>query len=250
LEISFCRPYEILNLGNYQKYKFLENGHPTVERYLKFILELYRAQPLQGYAFLHGRKSRRLVHISGVDSIVTEREVRDAAEECANALHGTLDVLGWDFEMGLDELVERIGLDYNLNIKLVQIPKDALEVRNPSVQEVRFFDRNYLEVETKVVNKNLELELKDFIIANMEYIPENVRKNLKQFTDYIDYWAVDFDYKNDTFHNMWQSFRTKKHPNLDKKCQYTYREDGIYKVLVKVIDIFGNDTNKLLSVVI
>jgi len=59
---------------------------------------------------------------------------------------------------------------------------------------------------------------------------------------------VDFDYQNDTFHNMWQSFRTKKHPKLDTKVRKTYSEAGDYKVLIKVIDIFGNDTNKLLKV--
>lgn len=248
LDIPFCRPFEIYNLGNYQKYKFIENNHPPVERYIRFILELYRAQPLQGYAFIHGRKDRRLVHIAGVDSIVTEREVRDACEECANAIGGkALDVLGWDFEMGLDELIERIGQDYGINIRLVQIPKEAMELKSAK-EEIRFYDMNYLEVEHRISGKTLEIELKDFIIANPEYIPDDVRQKIKKFTDYIDYWAVDFDYQNDTFHNMWQSFRTKKHPKLDTKVRKTYSEAGDYKVLIKVIDIFGNDTNKLLKV--
>jgi len=187
LDIPFCRPFEIYNLGNYQKYKFIENNHPPVERYIRFILELYRAQPLQGYAFIHGRKDRRLVHIAGVDSIVTEREIRDASEECANAIGGkALDVLGWDFEMGLDELIERIGQDYGINIRLVQIPKEAMELRSPA-EEVRFYDMNYLEVEHKIDGKTLEIELKDFIIANPEYIPDEVREKIKKFTDYIDY---------------------------------------------------------------
>ena len=248
LDIPFCRPFEIYNLGNYQKYKFIENNHPPVERYIKFILELYRAQPLQGYAFIHGRKDRRLVHIAGVDSIVTEREVRDACEECANAIGGkALDVLGWDFEMGLDELIERIGQDYGINIRLVQIPKEAMELKSAK-EEIRFYDMNYLEAEHRINGKTLEIELKDFIIANPEYIPDEVREKIKKFTDYIDYWAVDFDYQNDTFHNMWQSFRTKKHPKLDTKVRKTYSEAGDYMVLIKVIDIFGNDTNKLLKV--
>ena len=219
-----------------------------MERYIRFILELYRAQPLQGYAFIHGRKDRRLVHIAGVDSIVTEREVRDACEECANAIGGkALDVLGWDFEMGLDELIERIGQDYGINIRLVQIPKEAMELKSAK-EEIRFYDMNYLEAEHRINGKTLEIELKDFIIANPEYIPDEVREKIKKFTDYIDYWAVDFDYQNDTFHNMWQSFRTKKHPKLDTKVRKTYSEAGDYMVLIKVIDIFGNDTNKLLKV--
>lgn len=247
LDISSCRPFEIHNLGNYQKYKFIENKHPPVERYLRFVLELYRAEPLQGYGFIHGKKDRRLVHIAGVDSIITEREIRDTCEECVNAVGGkALDVLGWDFEMGLDELIERIGHDYGINIRLVQIPKEAMELKS-SKEETRFYDMNYLEVEHKVEGQTLKTELKDFIIANPEYIPDDVREKIRKFSDYIDYWAVDFDYKNDTFHNMWQSFRTKKHPRLDTKVRKTYNEAGDYKVLIKVIDILGNDTNKLLK---
>jgi len=64
----------------------------------------------------------------------------------------------------------------------------------------------------------------------------------------IDYWAVDWDYKGDTFHNQWQSFRTKKNPKVEYKAEYEYEAKGDYKIMVKVVDIFGNDTNKLLKV--
>jgi len=52
----------------------------------------------------------------------------------------------------------------------------------------------------------------------------------------------------DTFYNMWQSFRTRKHPALETKCFHMYEESRRYKILVKVVDIVGNDTNKLLEV--
>jgi hypothetical protein len=242
------RPFEILNLGNYQKHKFTANGHPPVERYVTFILELYRAQPVAGSALVHGKQGRRFVHVAGVDSIVTEREVRDAAEACAGALGGrALDVLGWDFEMGLDELVGRIGQDYGVNVKLVQIPREAMELQSAD-QEIRFFDMNYLDVAHRVEGRKLIIELQDFIIANSEYLPDEVRANVTRFSDYIDYWAVDFDYQEDTFHNMWQSFRTRQRKQLDVGTAHVYDKPGQYQVLVKVIDVFGNDTNKLLEV--
>ncbi len=245
-----ARPFEILNMGNYQKHKFIENDHPPVEQYVTFILELYRAQPVEGLAFVHGKKGRRFVHVAGVDSIVTEREVRDAAEECVNALGGkALDVLGWDFEMGLDELVGRIGQDYGASVRLVQIPREAMELRSAD-QEVRFFDMNYLDVAHRVEGQKLIIELKDFIIANGEYLPDQVRANVTSFSDYIDYWAVDFDYQEDTFHNMWQSFRTRQRKKLDVSCVHFYERPGRYRVLIKVIDVFGNDTNKLLEVTV
>jgi len=43
---------------------------------------------VEGLSFVRGKKGRRFVHVAGVDSIVTEREVRDAAEKCVNTLGG------------------------------------------------------------------------------------------------------------------------------------------------------------------
>ena len=64
----------------------------------------------------------------------------------------------------------------------------------------------------------------------------------------IDYWAVDWDYKGDTFHNQWQSYRKRKDPKLEMEARYTYPEPGKYMVVVKVIDLLGNDTTKTLEV--
>jgi len=248
LDIQNCKPFEILNLGNYQKAKFIENNHPPVEKYIKFILQLYRAEPLEGYKFIHGKKGKSLVHIGSVDSIVTEKEIRDVLSEAQSIGAKFLDVLGWDFEMGLDELVNRIGEEYEVKVRLVQIPKEALEVKSPAKEEVKFFDLNYLNVDYKIEGKKVIVKLKDFSIANPEYLPDDVRKKIKKFTDLIDYWAVDFDYKQDTFHNMKQSFRTRKHPTLETSLSHICEKPGEYSILIKVVDIFGNDTNKLVKV--
>ena len=245
LDTPGCKPFEVLNLGKYQKAKLKENG---VSQYIDFILKLYRAEPLTGYTTLHGKKAGKMVHIGDVDSIVTEREVRQTVKECGSAGVRSVNILGWDFEMGLHDLVDRIGDEHSVKICLVQIPKEALEVRDASGGDVRFIDLNYLELEHKLSGKTLAISLKNFVISNPEYLPEEVREKVKKFTDYIDYWAVDFEYKNDTFHNMWQSFRTRKHPSLETKCSHTYERAAKYQVLVKVVDIFGNDTNKLLKV--
>jgi hypothetical protein len=155
--------------------------------------------------------------------------------------------LGWDFEMGLHDLVSQVGDDHGVKVRLVAIPREALEVTNPAKEEVRFFDLNYLDLEHEVNGKRLTVRLKDFIIANPEYLPDEVREKIIRFTDYIDYWAVDWDYKNDTFHNGWQSFRTRKEPKLDTQATHTYEQPGTYKALVKVVDIFGNDTTKMVE---
>jgi len=55
--------------------------------------------------------------------------------------------------------------------------------------------------------------------------------------------------KEDTFHNQYQSYRTRKHPTLAAESEWhNYPSPGTYKLLVKIVDIFGNDTTKLLEV--
>jgi SAM-dependent methyltransferase len=246
LQIEGCKPFEILNLGNYERHKLAANGH--WERYVQFILQLYRAEPVTGFATLHGKKARAYVHVGSVDSPVTMREIRQTLKEAQAAGVREVHFLGWDFEMGLHDLVSQVGDDYGVKVRLVSIPREALEVTNPAKEEVRFFDLNYLELEHEVNGRKATVRLKDFIIANPEYIPDEVREKIKKFTDYIDYWAVDWDYKDDTFHNGWQSFRTRKDPKLATEATHTYEQPGTYKVLVKVVDIFGNDTTKMVEI--
>jgi len=246
-----CRPFVIQNMGNYQKQKFIENGHPPIEDYVNFILNLYGAEPIEGYSFLHGKKGRRYIHVGSVDSIVTNEEIVDAIEEMLDGPGGEkITFLAWDYEMEKDKNTKLIEKDYDVDIKLLKIPKEASEVEKANVQgsEVKFLHMNSLDIDKKKEGNKVYLKLKDFIIADSKYLPEEIRDDIDDYLKLVDYWSVDFDYQADTFHNMWQSFRTRQDKELDKKCSHTYDEPGEYKILVKVIDVMGNDTNKLLTV--
>jgi adenine-specific DNA-methyltransferase len=53
------------------------------------------------------------------------------------------------------------------------------------------------------------------------------------------------------FENEWQSYRTRKDRSLElKSVSHEYAQKGRYKIAVKVIDIFGNDTTKVVEVTI
>ena len=87
--------------------------------------------------------------------------------------------------------------------------------------------------------------LKDFVIPNTELIPEEVRSKVKKWSDYIDYWAVDWDFQNDTFMQDWVTYRTRRERKLALTSDpHIYEKPGRYRVLVKVVDIFGNDTSQ------
>ena len=52
------------------------------------------------------------------------------------------------------------------------------------------------------------------------------------------------------FENEWQSFRTKKDRSLELTSVFQECIRGRRKIAVKVVDIFGNDTMKIIEVTI
>ncbi len=81
-------------------------------------------------------------------------------------------------------------------------------------------------------------------------MPADIQRAITHWSQWIDYWAVDWDNQGDTFHNMWQTYRTRKDAarSLALQASHTYEAPGAYRVMVKVIDILGNDTTKTLTV--
>ena len=114
----------------------------------------------------------------------------------------------------------------------------------------QFFELAYLEVEVDNSKKlTAAVTLKDFIIPNTELIPKDVRSKVKKWSDYIDYWAVDWNFQNDTFMQGWVNYRTRKDRSLALASDpHAYEQKGKYRILVKVIDIFGNDTSQAFDV--
>ena len=54
---------------------------------------------------------------------------------------------------------------------------------------------------------------------------------------------------NYLFENEWQSFRTKKNPTFEfTSTTHEYPQKGKYKIMVKVVDILGIDTSKIIEV--
>jgi DNA modification methylase len=105
LGITGCKPFEILNLGKYERQywqgvTFGENGKSLTEQslyeYLAFILKLYGAQPLPGLTHLHGKQGKAMIHIGAVDAPVTIDEINAAVAECVQLKQTELHVLGWE----------------------------------------------------------------------------------------------------------------------------------------------------------
>ncbi|MDQ2827898.1 MAG: PKD domain-containing protein, partial [Chloroflexota bacterium] len=133
------------------------------------------------------------------------------------------------------------------DLKFYTIPREVLEKKAVEQGDIQFFELAALFVDTRVSGRTLTLELTNFV-PPLDYVPQEIRSKIIAWESWIDYWAVDFDFKGDTFHNEWQSYRTKANKAIATKTTNTYDSPGTYCVNVKVIDILGNDTTRTLQV--
>jgi adenine-specific DNA-methyltransferase len=261
LSISDVRPFIVQNLGNYERQiwagaEFGDNQAAERQRaYIGFILKLAQATPLNGYTWLHGVKAGRMVHVGAVDAPVSVGDVTQIAAEFKRAI-GTgkdapktngVDVLGWDFAFEMNEVAKQQAAAANIQMRFLRIPRDVMDKRAVEQGDIHFFELAALSVEVKTNKRNVFLKLKDFVIPPDD-VPDDARKAVKHWSQWIDYWAVDWDNRSDTFHNEWQTYRTRKGKSLQLEITHSYAEPSDYTIVVKVIDILGNDTTKSMKV--
>ena len=248
LDIEGVRPFLVQTLAQFPKVHFIgldvEAQQQRASEYLAFILQLYRAEPVEGYQAIHGLKGGRYVHVGAPDASATEGDLRTFAEEIAS-LEGNRagDALFWEMPPGLRDVAAIISAETGVDLHLRRIPKEVVQVKDPAREQIQFHELPILEVEVAPVEgkpRTVRVALKDFV--TLDELPTEVKGGITHFADRIDYWAVDFDYRPPGFTNGWQSYRTRRDPSLQTECIYTYAQPGTYTVAVKVVDIFGNDT--------
>ncbi len=250
LEIPTCQPFEVLNLGKYERQQWIsENTKGDYNSYILFILQLYGSKPLDNFSFIHGKKGSKAVHIGPIDSPILKEEIWNALKECKSAGFGDLDILGWEWELGLnDSIIKEAKDEFNVSLALKVIPREVMDKRATDAGDVKFYELAYLKANLEAKKLNVKVKLDKFIIPNVDELPKEIKEKVKSWMDYIDYWAVDWDF-NGTFHNEWQTYRTKKDSKLELETPlHEYNKKGKRKIQIKVIDIFGNDTSTVKEV--
>jgi adenine-specific DNA-methyltransferase len=250
LNIPDCRPFDIQNLGAYERQRWQQaSGNGALRAYFDTILAFYRAETVDGFLQLHGRKAGRMVHVGATDAPVTIDECEEVMDEMADNGIEAADLLGWEWEMGLHDTVPETARRRGLDLQLRQIPREVMEREVTEADAVRFFELAYVDLDVKRNGREASVILKDFAIPSEDLIPAKVREEIDKWSGLIDYWSIDFDHRDETFHNEWQAYRTREEPALATESDWhEYPEAGRYAIVIKIIDIFGNDTTKLAEV--
>lgn len=272
--------------------------------------------------FFHGARNGRLVVIGPINLPVGRLFVEEVITECRKRGASRADVLAFEFEMGLFPAVLEEARSKGIDLAPKYIPAEVFDKRAVDKGQVVFHDISFVEATPRYDKKAklaVKIELTDFSVYYTQGAAEAAIAALKEgksevmceqgqlykvskrkdgivtrdrltrhWTDWVDYWAVDFDYMSRKevikvpvglgldavlpgfeppqgelalpqfeerwtggyiFENEWQSFRTRQNRDLElTTALHTYDRPGRYTVAVKVIDIFGNDTMTLVPV--
>ena len=324
------RAFEILNLGKYERQHYVgvntnlreaEQQKQLAEKESKFvelILRAYRAEKVEGFNSFHGKKNGRLVSIGPVNLPVTRLFIEEIILECRQKHITRVDVLGFEFEMGLFPNLLDEARAKGIDIAPKNIPAEVFDKRAVDKGQVVFHDVAAIEVKPHIKKNTVAVELTDFSVFYSQDAQNSVEAEMKdkstkiivdrgqivkitkdakgvvtrerltkKWTDWIDYWSVDFNFESKreiirvpkqsssssprlsdsaretlsssseyeevwtgdyVFENEWQSFRTKKDRSLELTSVFHECTPGRRKIAVKVVDIFGNDTMTILDI--
>jgi hypothetical protein len=242
------RAFEILNLGKYERQHFIgvnpdlreEEQRRQIEQkeaaFIDLILRAYRAEKTSQFASFHGKKAGRLVAVGPVNLPITRLFVEEIILECRKHKITKVDMLGFEFEMGLFPNVLDEARSKGIDIAAKYIPAEVFDKRAVEKNQVVFHDVSFIEVKPIVKEgkkgqpATVAVQLTDFSVfysqdsikaaeaaledkkkAGSKIVVDQgrivkVSKDAKgvmtrevlteKWTDWIDYWAVDFDFES------------------------------------------------------
>lgn len=218
-----------LNVGGRLTGKEKEQALAQKEREFRdLILRAYKAQSLEGSAFFHGKNAGRLVVVGPINLPVGRLFVEEVIMECRKLGASRADILAFEFEMGLFPAALEEARQKGIDLAPKYIPAEVFDKRAVEKGQVVFHDISFVEATPRYDKRNklsVQIELTDFSVYYTQGAAEaaiaamkdgkngvicdrgqlyKVTKNkdgvvekerlTKHWTDWVDYWAVDFDY--------------------------------------------------------
>ena len=255
------RSFDLFNLGRYERQWWQQDRLKGAnEEHRATVLKFFRAQPLHSSSspLLHGTKMGAYVHVDDIDSLLTYEELNEVAKAVQAAGGKSVICLAWEFQMDLKMRAQALESELGIDIRLTYIPREIME---PNRNEVQFFDAAALEAEalTTVNGKEKKVDVKlTRFIPSLTEVPEKELEALRERAvrspfDFIDFWAVDFEHREGKpFEHHWQDYRTRKDRALltQSTCGWEYETPGKKSICLKVIDVFGIDTTKVIEVTV
>lgn len=279
-----AKPFLIENIGNYQREMiYLTGGRIWEMQHL--ILKLYGATPRDKTSGLGIRKVENieeLIYVGYPDRPITAKKTEELglqAQKLDGRGYKRLVILGWDYEYNYHQALEarKSALKNKLKVQIESrdIPPDIYDYLKKAKTEediealsdkVKFYERPYLRLDKPEVKESgkdkvkIKIAIKRYVLMDIPVShtskkeQENYNALMKlakdNFAVLIDYWAIDWDYDGFTFKSQWQAFRGngKKAKTVPIMATQTLDKKKRRTIVVRVVDIFGNDAGATIEV--
>ena len=185
------RAFEILNLGKYERQHYIgvnpnlrqaEQERQLEEKedaFVDLILRAYRAERTTGFNTFHGKKAGRLVSVGPINLPVTRLYVEEIILECRQKHITRVDILGFEFEMGLFPNVLDEARAKGIDIAPKYIPAEVFDKRAVEKNQVVFHDVAFIEVKPHVKRHSVAVELTDFSVFYSQDSIANAEASLR-----------------------------------------------------------------------
>jgi hypothetical protein len=234
------RSFEILNLGGYERQHFLDDssldganlGNPSLKNgkrqaFVDLVLSAYGALNSAQLPPFSGAKQQTAIFIGEVNSAVTQADVESCIDSALTAGITKIDILGFEFEMGISPVLADKAKEQGLTLTLRYIPSDVFDIKAVKSGAVNFHEVGYLEIKPTVDKFNLRVTLSDFGVFYRQTDADEAAASLKagnskivvdkgqvlkltksktgvisrdnvttKWEDWIDYWSIDFNFES------------------------------------------------------
>ena len=235
------RAFEILNLGKYERQHLIgvNPNLPEAERerqidakmraYWSLILRAYGAEEVDNDETFQGKKEGRMVAIGPINLPVTRLFVEELIVRCRSRRLSRVDILAFEFEMGLFPSIQQEARAKGIDVSLKYIPRDVFDKRAVSRNQVVFHDVSHIDAEVRRDKKSRKVSI---LLTNFSvyYNQDSVRSAeeslgigkskivvdrgriirvskdksggsrhdllTQSWQDWVDYWAVDYSYES------------------------------------------------------
>ena len=230
------RAFELLNLGKYERYHYVgvKRDGDEVEKlslkrkekeYLELISKAYNAELINGYQTIHMKKQGTFCVVGPIDLPITRDYVDRVVVEAKERKITKIDLLSFEFEMGLFPEARERAKQSGIEIVAKYIPKDVFDSRAVEKNQVNFYEVAHIDAEVEKKGNEIIVELKNFACFYTQEKLDEIADKLKEgkskivfdngeiiklikegdeirresvtskWSDWIDYWSVDFDFE-------------------------------------------------------
>ena len=283
IDIDGCKPFLYQSIGDYQKEQFEQSQYRRVSDLAHVVLNLFGAIPfpkkegvLNNLGYIKDEKT--LVYVDSPSKMTGLSTIKRAIKLRNEYMGGwkKVIVLGWNFVPNIGQIIDEMN---DKNLEVLVIPPDLLDKLKTKASyqrliksgKIRFSSLQYLTVApiekrdpspTKGEGyEDLIIKLENYILLSPDSLPlddknkEKLNKIIeKDPLSLIEYWSIDPDYDGKVFRSKWQDYRGNTSENNDpyhvvRKAIITVpKKEGVRKVCVKAVDVFGFESATVLEV--